>query len=255
MRGKAMQKRKRTIHIIVIVLLCIPMTFLWYVIINSNNSPSYKTETITATEPRVYVTTYGKCYHSANCSYLTKSQHSMGKQEAISKGYSACSRCGGKSSGTITVTYSKKVKADSMPKNFWGAIGLSLLCTPLAYLFIYLLLPESIEKRRNKTTSTTQNASPIRASMQLENTTQTPSPPKLRQSQPSIRVGDAVHHKSFGLGIIKKIEGNHFTVRFDHNSKNFTLSPRLIYVDFEFVAIFFMPNNNFLMQIVILFYM
>lgn len=44
----------------------------------------------------------------------------------------------------------------------------------------------------------------------------TPPPPKI-----SIRVGDAVSHKAFGLGVIKKIDGKYFTVQFDHDSKDF----------------------------------
>ena len=89
-------KQKFIKHTIIVILICIPMAFLWYFIINANSTPSYKTETVTATEPRVYVTTYGDRYHSAGCSYLAKSQHAMGKHEAISKGYTACSRCGGR---------------------------------------------------------------------------------------------------------------------------------------------------------------
>lgn len=214
---------KIAVHIIIIFILCIPITFLWYAIINSNNNQSLKTETITAIEPKVYVTTYGECYHSAGCSYLAKSQIPMGKQEAISKGYTACSRCGGTASGTITVTYTKRVEVENSSKNVWGAIGLSILCTPMAYLFIYVLLADVIENRKNKknTTATTSfsptvNSSTITLSQSAAAPPSTPKPPHR-----TVRVGDAVHHKTFGLGAIKKIEGKYFTVQFDHDEKDF----------------------------------
>lgn len=212
------EKNKLIIHIVIVILLCIPMAFLWYAIINSNNPTSYKTETVTATEPRVYVTTYGERYHSAGCSYLSKSQIPMGKQEAISKGYSACSRCGGRASGTITVTYKKQVEVDGTSKNIWGAIGLSVLCTPLAYLFIVSIVGAAVENRRHNkgSPSTISPSAPTTSTVK-------PSyiPPSPKPTQPSIRVGDAVNHKKFGLGVVKKIDGKYFTVQFDHESKDF----------------------------------
>lgn len=214
------EKKKITIHVIIIVLLCIPMAFLWYAIINSNNSTSYKTETVTATEPRVYVTTYGEKYHSAGCSYLAKSQIPMGKQEAISKGYTACSRCGGTSSGTITVTNKKQVEVENSSKNIWGAIGLSVLCTPIAYGFLYALLADFIsDKLHNKNQTAATSYSPPVGSA-TTTSLQSPAPPP-KPPQRTIRVGDAVKHKVFGLGVIKKIEGKFFTVRFDHDEKDF----------------------------------
>lgn len=208
-----MDKKKIGLHIFIIVILCIPVFFIFYAIINANNSPSYKTETVTDTEPRVYITTYGERYHSSNCSYLSQSKIPIGKYEAISKGYSACSRCGGRSNGTITVKYKKQVEVDGTTKNVWGAIGLSVLCTPLLYLFVYVLVKNHIEDKRlystpkNKSIPTTKPAA-------------TPPPPPPTPSV-KIRVGDAVNHKLFGLGIIKKFDGKYFTVQFDHDSKDF----------------------------------
>ena len=142
------EKKRIAIHIIIVVVLCVPMAFLWYAVINANNATTYKTELVTATEPCVYVTTYGERYHSADCSYLYSSKHAMGKQEAISKGYTACSRCGGQSSGTIAVTYTKQVEVDKAPQNIGGAIALSVLCTPIVYLVIYYLFTELIKEKR-----------------------------------------------------------------------------------------------------------
>lgn len=222
-------KQKIIKHAIIIILLCIPMAFLSYAIIRLNNPTSYKTETVTATEPRVYVTTYGERYHSAGCSYLAKSSRAIGKQEAISKGYTACSRCGGKASGTIDVKYTKQVEVDGTAKNVWGAIGISVLCTPLLYGIIYAVFSEIRENRslKNATSTRSSSSSPTYSSITTSTTsssraTQTPIPPPTpRKPQRSLRVGDAVNHKSFGLGVVKKIEGKYFTVRFDHDSKDF----------------------------------
>ena len=54
-------------------------------------------------ESRVYVTNTGDCYHSGSCGYLHSSRIPMGKKEAQSAGYKACSACGGASSGSIYI--------------------------------------------------------------------------------------------------------------------------------------------------------
>jgi hypothetical protein len=41
----------------------------------------------------VYITRTGEKFHSDGCQYLRRSQISIGKRNAISQGYSACSRC------------------------------------------------------------------------------------------------------------------------------------------------------------------
>lgn len=223
------EKQKIIKHAIIIILLCIPMAFLSYAIIRLNNPNSYKTETVTATEPRVYVTTYGEKYHSGGCSYLSKSAIPIGKQEAISKGYTACSRCGGKASGTIDVKYTKQVEVDGTAKNIWGAIGLSVLGTPLLYLFGYVIVNEIIENRRLKNTTSTHSlpssttySSTMSSTTSSSRVTQTPMPPPVpRKPQRSLRIGDAVNHKTFGLGVVKKYDGKYFTVNFDHDSKDF----------------------------------
>lgn len=223
------EKQKIIKQAIIIILLCIPMAFLSYAIIRLNNPTSYKTETVTATEPRVYVTTYGERYHSAGCSYLAKSSRAIGKQEAISKGYTACSRCGGRASGTIEVKYTRQVEVDGTAKNIWGAIGISVFCTPLLYGLIYAGINEIRESRRWKnaysirTSSTDSTSSPTTSTaISSHSVTQTPTAtPIPRKSQRTLRIGDAVNHKTFGLGVVKQIDGKYFTVRFDHDSKDF----------------------------------
>ncbi len=204
------RKKKIAIHIVIVIILCVPMAFLWYAVINADKT-SYETEFVTETEPCVYVTDYGKRYHSAGCSYLTKSQHAMGKQEAIRKGYTACSRCGGKSSGSIAVTYTKKIAVKGKPKSIREPIFLSVLLTPTIYFLIYLLLTKQLKTKQYKKTTDCPSSESFSSL----------SSPNPRQPQPKIRVGDAVYHKTFGLGVIKEINGKTFTVRFDHEAKDF----------------------------------
>ena len=41
----------------------------------------------------VYVTRTGEKYHRTTCTYLSKSKKAMPKDDAISAGYTACSKC------------------------------------------------------------------------------------------------------------------------------------------------------------------
>ena len=41
----------------------------------------------------VYITKTGDKYHTSSCSYLRKSKIELSKQDAISRGYTACGRC------------------------------------------------------------------------------------------------------------------------------------------------------------------
>ena len=206
-----MTKKKIAFHIVIVILLCIPVALIFYACFAANDSPSYETQTVTVTEPRVYVTTYGDCYHSDGCSYLSKSQIPMGKQQAINNGYTACSRCGGHSDGAIEVTYTKRVpiEEDHSAKNIGKSIALSVVCTPLVYGIIFAI----IALCRKQLQSSESSAATVPCSPP------TPPIPKV-----SIRVGDAVHHKILGLGVVKKTEANRFTVRFDHEEKEF-ISP------------------------------
>lgn len=65
--------KKLAISFITIILLCM-------------NTLSYATT--------VYITNSGKKYHTSNCSSLSKSKIEIELEDAISRGYSACSKCG-----------------------------------------------------------------------------------------------------------------------------------------------------------------
>ena len=93
---------------------------------------------------------------------------------------------------------------------------IAVLTTPLAYLFIYALVADYIENKGYKTaTQSSSSPSPITSSTS-STAPVSPPPPKL-----TIRVGDAVNHKSFGLGVIKKFDGRYLTVSFDKGIKDF----------------------------------
>ena len=77
----------------------------------------------------------------------------MGKYEAQSEGYTACSVCGGTSSGTISVSYKKTVEEKSGP---WAAekivinVILVLFCAPFIYGFIYVKIIERKESKKKE---------------------------------------------------------------------------------------------------------
>lgn len=112
MKTRSKVKKRIIAHFLTVIALCIPAAFLFYFCINANTPTLYETQTIISTEPRVYVTVYGNCYHDASCSYLSKSKIPMGEHQAINNGYYACSRCGGHSDGTVEVTYTKQVAVE-----------------------------------------------------------------------------------------------------------------------------------------------
>ena len=55
------------------------------------NNPTYESVPYTVEEPKVYVTKYGDCYHSYDCSYLHSSMIAKGKDKAREQGYAAWS--------------------------------------------------------------------------------------------------------------------------------------------------------------------
>ena len=94
-------------HLIWILLITIVLSFVFGSIHEESykDNPDYTYNEVTKTEPKVYVTNSGSFYHNVSCGYLYKSSIAKGRGQAYEAGYSACSRCGGKPSGTITVTY------------------------------------------------------------------------------------------------------------------------------------------------------
>lgn len=92
---------------ILIISISLGLGFLF-----DKNNPTYESLPYVVEEPRVYVTNYGDCYHSSDCSYLHSSMIAKGKDKAKEQGYRACSRCYGIASGTIEVTYYKQVEKD-----------------------------------------------------------------------------------------------------------------------------------------------
>jgi hypothetical protein len=75
---------------------------------------SAEAKTIYKTEPKVYITDYGDCYHSSTCGYL-RSRNAVGLYYIRDLGYRACSACGGTPSGTIRVEYYDYEFYDTVP--------------------------------------------------------------------------------------------------------------------------------------------
>ena len=102
----------------------------------NSTKPTYERVPYTVEEARVYVTNYGDCYHSSDCSYLYSSRNAIGKNKARSQGYYACSRCNGISSGTIDVTYYKQVEKDMTSEIITKSIIGGLVVSLIVYVFI-----------------------------------------------------------------------------------------------------------------------
>ena len=71
------------------VLLLVVLTFSVSII----KAPSPQSALAASGSTTVYITTYGKCYHTAYCQYLNKSSVSISLSTAIKKGYRRCSAC------------------------------------------------------------------------------------------------------------------------------------------------------------------
>lgn len=118
---------------ILVVNISLGLGFLF-----DRNNPTYESVPYVVEEPKVYVTNYGDCYHSSDCSYLHSSRIAKGKDKAQEQGYRACSRCYGVANGTIEVTYYKQVEKD-MTNNI---VSKSLIGGLIVSAIIYVFIPK-----------------------------------------------------------------------------------------------------------------
>lgn len=225
-------------HLILIICLAIPLFFINFSWIGCNESsnPSYKYETVKGTEPRVYITNTGGCYHSGSCGHLYKSKIPIGLYEARNAGYTACSDCGGHASGTISVTYEKKVGlSDSQitSKKVWGGLGITVLAAPLIYLFAYCIIKDRKENAwiykglKNGSKKNTEGAI-ISNGEQIKSTTSSELPEREKLQKYLEDYSDeqiqrlkykVVIHQKFGEGYISKIERRYVWIMFSNNEE------------------------------------
>ena len=133
----------KRIGLFLIIYILIGSLFLSFSFLFDKKNPTYENVPYTIEEPKVYVTTYGDCYHSYSCSYLHSSRISKGKEQARSQGYRACSKCYGVSNGTIEVTYYKKIEKDMKNEIIVESIISGAIVSAIICVFIPL-------KTRNK---------------------------------------------------------------------------------------------------------
>lgn len=226
-------KKKISMHIALIVLLAIPLFFLYWgwLNLNSKSEPEYRYENVTATEPRVYVTRTGDRYHNASCGYLHSSMIAKGRNQAIEEGYIACSICGGRASGSITVTYKKRVPYDPTAKNIGGSVALSVLTAPLIYGFAYMIIKDFRENHPRKARQTNQSSNIPTTTSSRSSTSKsisTTSPVKEKSQADTIErihnapieiirnfIGERVSHKKYGTGVIVNIDQHYVRVQFN----------------------------------------
>jgi len=125
-----MKKSKFFVSLSLFLFLLI---FLLSYSLSDKNKIEYTVEYIE--EPRVFVTTYGECYHSPHCHYLKNSSIEIGLNQAQEKGYKPCSYCHGSSDSVITIEYIKPMITD----NRLTVLGHCLVFSALSALSIYIL--------------------------------------------------------------------------------------------------------------------
>lgn len=104
--------------------------------LNNERNPTYESVPYTVEEAMVYVTNYGDCYRSSDCSYLHSSKIAIGRNKARNQGYYACSRCNGTTSETIKVTYYQQVEKDMTSKIIVQSIVIGLAISVVVFIFI-----------------------------------------------------------------------------------------------------------------------
>ena len=145
-RGKQNWLRHTVIIVIIAVSLFLINT-LWL------GSTAHKTVSVNESQPKVYITKSGDKYHNVSCGYLHSSSIPIGKYEAEKKGYTACSVCGGTTSGTITVSHieSKVVKGNAWnSQNIILNVGLVVFAAPTLYIFFCCIVEKKEKFESNK---------------------------------------------------------------------------------------------------------
>lgn len=73
--------------------LFVILSVILVVFVSTIKAPYSQSAIAASGSTTVYITTYGKCYHTAYCQYLNKSSVSISLSTAIKKGYRRCSVC------------------------------------------------------------------------------------------------------------------------------------------------------------------
>ncbi|MBQ8424581.1 MAG: hypothetical protein IJX17_01000 [Clostridia bacterium] len=142
--------KEKNINLIIMTVLMIGACFLLMYLLNSWWFHKEAVYSEGHSEPRVYVTTYGDCYHKRSCSYIDDCWE-IGLDTAKSMGYRKCSHCGGTPNGKI---YYDSQLVEEEQDNYGLAffIGMIILAYPTYkwYSFIdkdYRSRLEKYEKR------------------------------------------------------------------------------------------------------------
>ena len=188
-----------------------------------NNEPAYENIKVTERQPCVYITNTGDHYHSSGCHYLSRSKIAIGKQQAINAGYICCSVCGGKSSETINVSYTKKVQIDPSHKNIILSIFLSIMLAIMPAMLIGVKIFDRLDTDYSSTTPVANTPKPIlsnssnKEDRQENSTDREKLIQKLKQRPQSNLnnvIGREVIHNKFGIGKIIEISKDYISVMF-----------------------------------------
>ena len=199
-------------HIIWILLLTFVLSFVFGSIDENGyrNNPDYTYREVTQTEPKVYVTNTGSCYHNYSCGSLYNSAIAKGRGQAYEEGYLACSKCGGQPSGTITVTYKIKEPVPYGFKQIMGSIVLAALTACFVYGTIHttyeVYFADRFESKKKTTPSTTTTSLPRTNEKPLTARETRELLIKIMQNFDDNIIdslsGKTVYHNRFGKGLI-----------------------------------------------------
>ena len=179
-----------------------------FALMETYGPPDYEVITRYESQPRVYVTNYGDCYHSGDCHYLHSSKIATGLNKARQEGYYACSYCGGIAYGTIEVPYYERVEIDPTPRNvsdsLIAAVFVSLIPAMLfAHWLCKKLWPEVVPFEGEVDSSEERRAATI--ARYREYTSE-----RLAKAH-----GMRIHHDEYGDGTIVSADNYSISVVFD----------------------------------------
>ena len=90
-------------------------------------------------EPMVYITPYGECYHTSDCSYI-KRKSSIGLYQAQERGYRSCLHCEGEAEGEIWINGTPDIPTQN---NYLASFVTSFVITIPVGLIILSKIVES----------------------------------------------------------------------------------------------------------------
>lgn len=124
-------------HLIIIVPVVLAIFFISFAF-EDKTKTEYRT--VYETQPLVYVTKTGDCYHSGDCHHLSRSAYPKGLYQAQNSGYRACNTCGGRSYSTIQVQRQEPYEVEYYAYAIFFSVAKVVFIAPVICIPIIRLL-------------------------------------------------------------------------------------------------------------------